>query len=442
MLNPADVLKIKCNFVNKVLALINKRKYVASVCPCVLYPSYGEYAQVSVVDPECLSIEQECALNNTNYDAIPSCEPVILDCDNQLDITTTIVGKSCAVAISMDNKVDGTAYPIMSTSAGSPLITGTTYIKFLQSGDCGANLDYDTVLSGTTSSGTSDSYQSTYSFGFNSLNTFHGSNQSYISILRVYQTDSLGTLVNTPINLDLDPSTSPYYSDNVDCPSCSALLSTDVEIGNPDFSTNFSILMDNVSIALLGDPGLHYITASSGGNDYRVYCKAVQNPTTQMFGINNSDAYILVTDGASGTNYVQTKTNASLLTPARFYHESSYDLTDPVYECAGIDPIIINDQWTLPNVNTSATSFNKIVLNNSFGTKTINITSGSSSSCGIDVLKALYDDTLVEAVDWRDPSTSVISETSTAIPTINGEYVFRAYLTNGCVASKTTRYPA
>lgn len=274
MLNPADVLKVKCNFAQKVLAYLTKRKYVVDVCPCVLYPYYSEYGQVSIIEADCLEFEQECAINNNKYAEITDCNATTIACDTQLPVSLNLASSSCTLTASIDNQSNNSAYPVMSVGANSQLITGTAYLKVVQSGSCGSNTTYTELNSGNTSSGSGDEYEATFSFGFNSLNTFTGGDESFIKTLRVYKTDVFGTLINTPIDLDLDPSTSVYYSDNVDCPSCTALLGSDLYIGNPNFEDNFSTLMANVSLALTGASDNISITASSNGFNYIVRCKA------------------------------------------------------------------------------------------------------------------------------------------------------------------------
>lgn len=441
MLNPADVLKIKCNFAKKVLAYITKRKYVANVCPCVLYPYYSEYGQVAVVNESCLEYEQECALNSNKYDDPTDCTDQTTSCANQLDITTTLTGRSCTLTAVVDNLVNGTAYPNMSLNADSSIITGTNYIKVTQTGDCASDATYSTLNGGTTSGGTAEEHKATFSFGFNSLNSFNGSDESYIKVLRVYKTDSLGTLVNTPINLDLDPSTSPYYSDNLLCPGCATITASEVEIGDSNFGDNFTLLMNNVSLSLFSTTDAQYITAASDGSNYQLYCKALNQPASYLFGINSADPYVMLYDPVSGSSFIQNKINAYYTTPSRFYASFSYAADDTLYECADLTPVTVADQWSLPSVSTGSTSFNKITLNSPFGMQPLSITTASTVTCSIDVLKALYDTTNVDEVWWTDPGDAIISTSSSAVAQDDGVYTFHVNLINGCSTTKTVRYP-
>lgn len=350
-LNPAAVLNANCNFVNKVLDFLNKRKYIIGVCPCTLYSYFIEYMQGTNLDASCLTYEQECSLNNNTYQDVTECEPTIMSCGNQLDINIVLTGATCTLESSIENSVNGSAYPVMSVSENSPLITGQVFIKVLQSGNCGSNTTFTELVSGTTSSGISADYESTVSRGIGTTASFTGSGQSYITTLRVYTTDVFGTLVNTPIDLDLDPNTSPYYSDNISCPGCTAILPGEVEIGAPGYEDSMTTLFSNISLALFNETPNHSLSATGSDSDVSVYCTAYNNPSSYYYGINFNDALLRVYDPVSGITFTRVGMNTFLVRPSRFYGSYSYSATDSDYACADLSPVTVGDQWTLPNIN-------------------------------------------------------------------------------------------
>lgn len=162
-----------------------------------------------------------------------------------------------------------------------------------------------------------------------------------------------------------------------------------------------------------------------------------------MVGINSSDPYIVVSDpNGSGSNFIQTKINSYYGTSSRFYYAETYEASDPLYDCAVLPTVTVGDQWTLPNVNASATSFNVITLSSIYGTKALSITSSPKTvTCGIDVLHATYDNTDVDNVYWTGPSLSTISYNDYAIADDDGTYTFYVQLNSGCIISESIRYP-
>lgn len=439
MLNPADVLKIKCNFVSEVLRFLNKRKYVIDVCPCILYPYYGEHGLTSVVDSDCLSYTNECVLLDNKYSTPTECEATLSECDDQLAIALTTTTSPCTLLAYTLNRSNGSTYPTMFTTDDSIYVNGTLSLKLVATGDCTVDIDYVTIYGGASSLGTSDDYKSTCALGhYSPYTSFKGTTASYVKSLRVYETDEFGVLINTPIDLDLDPSTSIYYADTVDCPGCTALLPSEVELGDPNFTTNFETLMDNVSIARYGSPGFHNISATffSSSNVYRVFSIAKHNPASYHFGIHRPNGNLWIKDPATNKDYIQG-INYFSTGSVKFYYDSSNFSPDPdIYDCADITPIIGN-QNSAPQYDTSAYSFNYIAFTSPYGTKQINVTSQSTASCSITLLTATYDETLVTSVEWLDPSDMVISTSATAAAVNPGVYTFNATLLNGCIATST-----
>lgn len=69
--------------------------------------------------------------------------------------------------------------------------------------------------------------------------------------MKAYKTDEFGQGANELI-LNLNPGTSPYLIDNVDCPGCVTVDPAELVFGHANFSDAFSSLMDNVAQALGG----------------------------------------------------------------------------------------------------------------------------------------------------------------------------------------------
>lgn len=447
----ADVTKIKCKFVSEVIAFLNKRKYAVDPCIKCKYTYYADLLKVlyggEVDDPnvvyECLSHEDECDLTTkaNKYSApVTDCESVALDCSGQITISLAESGETCTQTAGVAKEAVGglfpSAFPKMYVTNNSPYIDGTIWLGATRTGDCGPGYSSVLIDGGVTQAdGAMDIHRSNYQFGFNS--TVVMPSTAYLTSMRIYETDTLGTL-GAATNLDLDPATSPYYADDVvACPGCATVLSTEVQIGDPNFQDAFATLMNNVSLALFGDASLHGMSAIGGATSYRIRTKAKHNPSSNWFGIHYPDARIAWSNGV-----VQTVINgfSNLTTsqqdPLRFYDNSvSLSPSGTQYDCADISLELL-DQYTFAAINYPASSFNKIVLLNDSGIKAIGI--DESESCGPTILTATYVTTgTVDSVSWEDPSSAEISTTTIAAAEDPGTYTFTVNLTNGCSLSET-----
>jgi len=202
--------------------------------------------------------------------------------------------------------------------------------------------------------------------------------------------------------------------------------------------------MDNISIALFGTPGLHNMYAWWDGNNYRIRCKAVHNPSgNYLFGLNRNDAKLTV-QTPSGPHYQGIDAfgdfdAAPHYAPVRFYYNAIEVQAPSNYDCANITSTI-GDQLSYPNYNTLLSNMNKIVFSSSTGLSDypIEVTSGSSESCELVLLEADYTTTKpISSVSWEDPINVEISTTDSAIASGNGVYTFLLNLENGCTIEET-----
>lgn len=448
MLAPADVLNAKCEFVNKVLAYLEKRKYVVDVCACTLYPYYARYAKVSILEDDCLTYDDICEItSNTDYThEATTCDSGVA-CADQVDITLSKANFECNAIAETITTSCNCKYPTIVLQNNSEEVVGYIKVKTTFSGTCASPAQSSSVqVDGGCNStdGCTSASNSYYSFGFNSDSTSIVTADSYITQLRVYRTDSFGVILDK-LDLNLNPSTSPYLADDpVNCPGCTAIVPSELEFGDPNFESAFATLMDNVSLAVWGAPGLHRIYAWWNGTHYRIRCKAIHNPTgTHLIGINRNDANLIVVTPSG--NYTQgINAFGDFDAPPHYPPIQFYKVLDEVdapanYACANITSTI-GDQVTYPRYNNLLSNFNKIVLQTGVGMSgyPIEVTDGSSESCESVILSAIYDtDEEVDFVEWLDPSNNQISTATLASATENGTHTFKVHLENGCVVSET-----
>lgn len=397
----ADVTKIKCKFVTEWIAFLNKRKYSVSACSKCKYTYYADALKVLYGgvedDPnftsDCLDHDIECDLTtkaNKYPEATTDCASGTL-CLNQVSITLAEVGTSCTTTAGLSTSFPPTfgtaAYPATFVTDNSSYINGTVY-KGVQGTSSCAGSGSTQITGGCTSGGCSNTHKAQYYLGFRITQPLPAST-TYIKSLRIHYTDSLGTLVSY-IDLDLEPG-SIYYSDNVSCPGCSAVLGSEVQFGNANFGDAFETLMDNVSIALFGSPSLHGITAASLVSVPTITSTAVHNPASYWFGIHYPNARLVLSNNSVYTTinwFGPPTSNINKSTPIRFYSaDSSFVINN--YDCAELN-VGITDQAVYPRVDLNQSSFNKIVL---FSTQTyepLTIPAQSTTCSGATTLTASY----------------------------------------------------
>lgn len=322
MLALADVTKITNEFVKKVISYRNKQKYVVGLCPCELYPYFADAVLATqLADAECLTHEDECRLTKNAVKYTTDEPDIVVDsCNGQLTITLTRQDKTCTGEFFTRSYVTNPASttsskPRLVIGIDSPFVTGDLWLCGTYSGNCATPIQCEAVAGGVSSGSfpaITNANKATLKFGFNALSSYAGGPNSYIKTLRVYQNDAISTISNTvigPFDLDLDPATSPYYVASGSCPSCTSVSAGDVIIGSATFATSFATLMDNVSRAFYGEIDKHYLEAKSESNKYYIRCMAKSYPDGDWFGIHTSDAYLVIRDPDTGTNYVQSSIN-------------------------------------------------------------------------------------------------------------------------------------
>lgn len=212
MLTPADVLKIKCKFVEKMKAFLTKRMSQVDVCYCEVLPYFADAQLASTLyDADCLTIEQECTLEKKadKYSAQPELNPNIVPCSDQVSISLAKVESACSVSGIVEN-ASGQAFPRIVLSNNSIYHDAVLDMKIT---DCITNtVQTEQIRVGCTGTPEvcTDSQRVAGIMTFlltTPTTTYPG---GYIQTLRLYQTDSNGLLVNSPIDLDVTPSNVGY----------------------------------------------------------------------------------------------------------------------------------------------------------------------------------------------------------------------------------------
>jgi hypothetical protein len=441
MLNPADVIKIKNNFVSKVIRFLKKRKYTSEVNLSELYKYYSEIT-LSTTLVDCLSYEDICKLSKAadSYPDLTEDIIITIPCEDSVDTTLSATGPvSCTnlIRISSDG-TNNTAFPKVILQDNYEFINITSYLVL--ENNCGTPEIAEQVYGGCVlnSCGTDKLGTATFSGGVVSI--LNGSaaiaNDSYFRTIRIYYVDQNGILVNTPIDLNLDPATSPFYS----CAGCTTLVANDIKFGNANFANNFKALMDNVSTNLFtaGVPSSQHLLSTKNKliTDDRVLvtCTAKHNPSGFFFGINKNDLYFEVVNTV--TNQSFTSTTPLNTSGASVFLNNLVNITTP---CG--DTISYQVKTTTAtagvSINFALTNFNEIVLNSDYSTTPLFMVNNSPQICNTYFLTASLDLTNILNVEWLDEEDTILSETTTAVVYSPGTYTFKAYTTVGCVIIRT-----
>jgi hypothetical protein len=452
---PADVLKIKCKFVSEVIAYLNRRKYSVSTCIECKYTYYADALKLlygtttetigDEVDYECLTHAQECSLTtkaNKYPELTTGCEETI-PCASQASITLLVEDQSCTSTAETINQSCNCKYPTIALNNNSKYIDASIDVKYLFAGECATSKvpTYYTVNGGCDSGSCSDDYRGIYSFGFNSDGNAYITSASFITQMKVFKTDTSGNGANA-LTLNLNPGTSPYTSDNVNCSGCAAVDPAELVFGHANFTSAFLTLMDNVALSL--GSYSHEMRAWWTGDKLRVRCTAVHNPTSGYFGLMLSGSNIIISNPSTPTtlsvNAFGDDDVYPYHRPIKFYEETPVLASpDADFSCADITAIV-GDQVTYPRFNTLNSSFKQIALSVNIGLLPIEVTSGTTETCQRDILTAditLADNIEIDSMEWTDPGNAQISTSETAIATDDGTYTFELTLTNGCILTET-----
>lgn len=443
MLADADVLKIKSHFVEEMIKFIKLRKYVINPCLCKVTKAYSDYLLATLLS-ECLTYKIECALKEKSkqYTIQVDPGPTSTPCDTQVDLQLSLVNTAtCTYAISLENSLNKSSYPEAFTTDDSQYLN--VKINVVSKSSCdGSIYDSTETIGGCINGNCSNSYLGTVPFTYyvqGSTKPLATTSTCYIKTLRVYKCDSNGNLDTTPIELDLDYNTSPYFSAGVNCPGCVTLTGADVMFGNPNFSTNFNTLMDNVSKALFGVGGKHLMSASVSGTpkNLSVTTIAKHSPAGNWFGINRlAPAYIIIKDNNTSATY--TGFTATGLGTPTVKIQNSVSVNTPCGTLTGV--VKVNGGASLqPVIDWNDTSFNKIKIAQPFTNIPLVYSGQNNQSCSSYILQATYPTPPVSITSkgWYNVSNVLLTSNNEVTVSTPGDYTFKIMLSNGCLTTKT-----
>jgi len=433
MITQQTVDQLATKFVQDVISYHNTKKYVVNTDITCVYDSLFNYLSgINLLSTNCEDYELECELVNSitgDYVYTPPVQEI--PCNDQLTVTFNRSTVTCNNTTEIKNSFDDGTRP------DNYLVDNSKYIETkinLHKNIC--NVKTETVIQGgCTIAGCSNAYKASFRHVWVNNNLVL-SPQGYISEMLIYETDSMGEMVNTPIIIDLEPSTSPYYTGA----GLTTLVLNDVRFNNVNWTSNMATLLNNISIYRYGQPNRHNITFNKvlqNGTFKRIsaWVENVHKPSNIIFGLNRLNGYIKINDVPNTEALIINQTNISnSYNPVQFYNSSTVSTS-----CGNLTPLVSGS--VNANINTSLTTFNKIVLAGPVTTGSVTLSGTNSLTCTTNTITAIYNASNVLSVEWRNPSNVVISTTPTCSLTTYGTYTFRATLLNGCVITRTAQHP-
>lgn len=445
----ATALKIRCNFVARVKNYITNKKYKVDPDLDCLIADFKRTALLSL-GIDCLTTDQICDINEyaATLPTLPTNTPTVTECEDQGDVDIDMLVNACISGVTLKNTYDNTASPLFTLADDT--IYQNASINAVFSDPCGTS-STTAVSGGCTNAGCNDSFKATKKIGITTTVGDYIAGSSYITSLRVYETDSTGVLITTPIDLDLDPATSPYYTAHAtDCPGCTTVNSADVVVSSANWSTAMLTLMDNVSLARYGSTGKHHFSfgkyTSNGGVSYTlsIFCNIRHNPISNLFGLKRDDANLKWYDGVKAGTSTITATNSGIAIPVRFYKDDFSYTTS----CGTTLTPDIDNQYFRMHTDDSQCDFYKLVLVTPLGTdpfgapKLLTFTGTTTNNCNTYTLSAVFSGTgTVANVKWYSGET-IISTNYSVTVTASGTYQFVLTLDTGCVIRYNISVPS
>jgi len=408
MLQPADVLNLKCKFVYEVINSIKLAKTSVKIDMSKSLKTYANF-MLSFYLKDCLEYEDECNLLNQRFSSIPSCANTTTACVDQDVITLSSALTSCNTYYKTKNIYDNSTFPTVSLLDNS--FYHPSYIKLVTyAGDnsCVQPIQEFTVESGCQfPSGTCSSSQ--FNFAAVSVVQLIGTQSltldSHITNIRLYVTDSAGQNP-TPLNVDISlPNVSTWTA----CPSCLPVTLTDLYLSSPNFEFAFPNLISNVSRTLYGSDATSLYVTNLSGAGWFIQSRIKHNPSTRYIGFHTPDFQLKYFD--AGTDLVTTVNNIGISQQGTYF----FDTLNVQTPC-GTTEVIVKNNSLGPDfpINSFASTFNKIVLYSNNSTTPISVS--GSISCDSTLLSASYY-TTSPILEWTDSTDTVVSTTNTAVVT-------------------------
>lgn len=427
----ADV--IKCNFVNEVYKYFKCVKYSITCCLDDTKWAYMNY-KLSIFEGCDVPHEEQCRLSEldlTDYTMVCDLPTTNLDCSSQLSIALSKTTNTCNVTSVLSNPVDGSQFPRIYLQDDE--LYATAEIDLVTTAPtCGYSSTYR-VVSGSYIDGattyTNDDYNPHAKIEIQ-LDNVTSSPAGYIDTVYIFKTLAPGTIDPFAIEVDTNPTTSPYLS----CAGCVTVSAGDLYFGNPNFTVALQNVLRNAALTLFGDDELGLFEVNNlGTTGYLISSRVKHNPTGLWIGLKTYNSRVLYT--TNGVSFMLSDLGNTGVAVV-----STPSIVDRVLTGLPCGSSTVRVQTINPTMQvvSGSTNFNKITLANDNSSTAATIASGGNFSCTNYTLSAVtIAGAPISTKVWRDPGSTIIGTGNSVTVTASGNYTFQVTLTNGCTDTET-----
>lgn len=422
MLQTADVIKIECAFVQSIFDYLYRRQYTTDLC---LDEVKSAYILMLKAHNTCLTYEQECEVLDaevTDY-TVDCGDGATTPCATVGTIEVTSSRKDCTYTAALRNPVNNTGYPYVDLQNNQVYHKGK--MNIVVTSPCGnysttLQAQTGTILIGTPT--TSDVYDFSV-FASYILDNVTTLNTYYISSIRLYATDNSGNVINSAVDIDISPLTSPYLS----CPSCTTVNPAHLYFGHANYTTALKNVIDNAIKILSGSTSTASIDVYNvNTTGYEIRSRIKHNPSGVFFGIKHTDPQIIYTNGT--TIVKSSQATKSWVNAGMYYTSTINDLCSPF-------TVTLPNRFYPLSVNWSNTDFNKITLNSPYSTQFSIMSNPTYITCPRFSAQANITPTPVSIV-WKDASNNTVSTSTSMNTSDTGAYTVTATFADGCVTTE------
>lgn len=439
MLQAADVLKIKCNFVSSTIDYFTKLKYIVNPCEDELIQAYQKYALSSIMF-DCLSYEDNCELQQDTVcmdTVLPCPPPTIIPCIDQTDINITGTTNSCTTSYSLKNPVDTTATFRIGVLNNGIYHPGSAQI--IATNACTNEKTYYNITTGCYYNVGTTNYDCTPSVRNQGIITWTlntaGNIDGYIKTIRLGHVDYSNNIVS-PVNVDynIDPTNPASMTMWNSCPTCVPIVTGNLVVSNPNFNGEFKKLLENVSRTLWdGDVNLQ-VEVIGDPNSWKYFkCWVKHNPSGPWMGFNKDNFTMTWAPKGVGNKTVKLNytPNFDILIGDSF--TSLFYKVEHTTPCE-TDLFYVSYTGLGVNLNKPACNFYKYIVNTpnmTFASAPVDL-SYYNTTCYSMTITANVTGSMT-SLEWRNPSNVVISTTPTITVSESGLYTVNVFSDNGCL---------
>lgn len=408
-----------CALSQKAYEYFNKKRYSIDNCNCDLKDALAAYF-ISKSDCD-YTDELNCFVDGYKS----SCNGITTkNCQDDITLSLSKSTVNCNMTSTAENPVDGSKFSRLTLVDNSIYHTASLNLK--ATNKCG--LDSTVLVNSGCDGGGCSVTKNPYGLSFAVLSNVVGSNPNgYIKTITISRTSSTGErpLVNQTV--DISPSNLTTWNS---CGTCTTTYSSsDLLFGATNYAEALRELLTNVVKTLTFGNNSDFSVSKT--DSITVSSKIKHKPTSYWAGI-NPDNFSLswVNQAGSTINTLYSPRSASLnIFPSTAGGSIYYTDTIPTI-CGNYNRTLFTTAVNFL-VNTSTSNLDLLNIDN-FNSFIANTYTSSYACNGFELVGNATTDGVIQSVNWKNPSNTVIATTNSVKVATPGTYKFTATTLNGC----------